>query len=222
MVQRDQNHNLARNLNGLDIRLLRLHLRDCHSEDTILHCSLDLIHLSILRKPKPPQELATATLHSMPRVFLLFLLHFPLSAYLEHSIIFNFNLHFLFVEPRKISFEHMGFWGLLPIHTDENGKSLNGSQISSENGSSMLLRWLPKKLGIRDILIKSSSTKKTFEVLTMTLTNSDWFGKKECGSEFIGSWGFFSIKFIPKAQQWCQKKIPLRRFCHKADRMILG
>ncbi|KAK7849180.1 hypothetical protein CFP56_003412 [Quercus suber] len=72
------------------------------------------------RKPKPPQEFAATTLHSMPRVFLLFLLHLPLSAYLQHSVIFNLNLHLLFVEPRKISLEHMGFWGLLPIHASVN------------------------------------------------------------------------------------------------------
>ena len=75
---------------------------------------------SIFRKPKLPQELAAATLHSMPRLFLLFLLHFPLSAYLEHSVIFNFDLYFLFLKPRKISFEHMRFWGLLPIHAGIN------------------------------------------------------------------------------------------------------
>ena len=109
MLYKDHDHNLAKNLDGLDIRLLHLYLRNRHSENTILHCSLNLIHLSILRKPKPPQELAAAMLHSMPCLFLLFLLHFPLCAYLEHSVIFNFDLYFLFLKPKKISFEHMDF-----------------------------------------------------------------------------------------------------------------
>ena len=49
MLYRDQDHNLARNLNGLDIKLLHPYLRNRHRKNTILHSSLNLIHLSIFR-----------------------------------------------------------------------------------------------------------------------------------------------------------------------------
>ncbi|KAK7814681.1 hypothetical protein CFP56_002716 [Quercus suber] len=144
---KDQNHNLARNLNGLDLRLLHFHLRNSHSENTILHGSLNLIHLSILRKPKPPQELSAATLHSMPRVFLFFLLHFPLSAYLEHLSSSTSTFTSSLLSPGRsalntwasgVSFQST--WALtkaevsLQTEVQIEWEILNGSQISSKNG----------------------------------------------------------------------------------------
>ncbi|KAJ6897056.1 hypothetical protein NC651_023061 [Populus alba x Populus x berolinensis] len=56
----------------------------------------------------------------MPCVVLVFLLHAPLSANLEDSVIFNLNLHLLLLKPWKICLEDMGFWGLFPINAGVN------------------------------------------------------------------------------------------------------
>ncbi|KAJ6927588.1 hypothetical protein NC651_011582 [Populus alba x Populus x berolinensis] len=107
---------LTRDFNRLDFRFLDLFFRHSHGKNSIFHRSLDLIHFCILRQPEPPQELATASLHTLPCIFLVFLLHIPFSANLKHSVIFDFDLHFLFFKPRKICLEYMGFWGLFPIN----------------------------------------------------------------------------------------------------------
>jgi len=111
------NHTIASTskFNGFHIRLLDLHLRNSDRKNPILHRPFHLLHLHIFRQPEPPHELAAATLHSMPRVVLVFLLLIPLSADLEHSVIFYLNLHLLLLQPRKIGLEHVGFWGLLPV-----------------------------------------------------------------------------------------------------------
>ncbi|WRX33570.1 hypothetical protein QQP08_026057 [Theobroma cacao] len=87
-----------------------------HSEHSIFHGSLNLIHLGILRQSEPPHELATATFHTMPSVVLVFLLYIPLSTYLKHPVIFNLHLHFFFLKPWKISLEDVSFWGFLPVN----------------------------------------------------------------------------------------------------------
>jgi hypothetical protein len=105
----------TRNFNGFHLRLLHLLLGNCDSKNPILHGSLHLLHLHIFRRPEPPHELPAASLHPMPRVVLVFLLHIPLSADLEHSVFFDLHLHFLLLQPRKIGLEHVGFWGLVPV-----------------------------------------------------------------------------------------------------------
>ncbi|KAL9413546.1 hypothetical protein AB3S75_042102 [Citrus x aurantiifolia] len=51
----------------------------------------------------------------VPFVVLVFLLDAPLAADLKDSPVLNFNLHFLFLEPRKIRLENMSFQGFFPI-----------------------------------------------------------------------------------------------------------
>ncbi|KAK7843403.1 60s ribosomal protein l6-1 [Quercus suber] len=72
-------------------------LRNSNSKNPILHRSLNLIHLHILRQPETPHELATAPLDTMPRVILVFLLYLPLSTNPNHSVIFDLDFHFLLV-----------------------------------------------------------------------------------------------------------------------------
>uniref|UniRef100_A0A3N7F1Q2 Uncharacterized protein n=1 Tax=Populus trichocarpa TaxID=3694 RepID=A0A3N7F1Q2_POPTR len=107
---------LTRDFNSLDTRFLELLFRHSHNKNSVFHRSLDLIHFRILGQPKPPQELATASLHPMPCIVLVFLLYIPISANLKHPVIFNFDLHFLFFKPWKICLEDMGFWCLFPIN----------------------------------------------------------------------------------------------------------
>ncbi|KAJ6691965.1 hypothetical protein OIU79_013857 [Salix purpurea] len=99
----------------LGISFLDFLLRHSDSKHPVLHPCLDLIYLGILRQLEPSQELATATLNTMPCVILVFLLHAPLSSDLKHPVIFNLDFHLLLFNPRKISFEDMGFWGLFPV-----------------------------------------------------------------------------------------------------------
>ncbi|BAT73693.1 hypothetical protein VIGAN_01120700 [Vigna angularis var. angularis] len=108
---------LTRNLNGLDFRLLNIFLGNSNSKNTILHRSLHFIHFCILRQSEPPQELPTATLHTMPRIVLIFLLNVSLTAYLKNLIIFYLNLHFLLLQSWNLSLEHVCLWRLLPVHT---------------------------------------------------------------------------------------------------------
>ncbi|KAF4374293.1 hypothetical protein F8388_002191 [Cannabis sativa] len=107
----------TRYFNGFDIRLLDLFFRDCNGKNSILHCSFDLIHFRILRKPEPPHELPAAPLHPVPRVVLIFLLNVPLSADVEDSIIFDLHFHLFLLQPRNIGSEHVGLRSLLPVHS---------------------------------------------------------------------------------------------------------
>ncbi|KAL4587676.1 hypothetical protein LXL04_000549 [Taraxacum kok-saghyz] len=149
----------SKDLNGLDIRLLHFFLGHGNREHSVFHGCFHLIHLSILRQPEPSGELPAAAFDSMPCIVFIFFLHISLATDLKDPVVFNLHLDFFFLDPRKIGLEHMGFWGFLPIHTgvcqrregDEMGKSLKGSQTSSENGSKTLLRRPPKKLGMIDI-----------------------------------------------------------------------
>ncbi|KAG6681264.1 hypothetical protein I3842_13G083800 [Carya illinoinensis] len=84
-------------LPSLYVWFLHLHFGNGNSENPVFHRSLNLIHLCILWLPEPPQELATAALHPVPGV-------------VSHSVVFNFSLHFLLLEPREIRLEHVGFW----------------------------------------------------------------------------------------------------------------
>ncbi|PON87597.1 hypothetical protein TorRG33x02_165900 [Trema orientale] len=51
----------------------------------------------------------------MPLVSLLLLFSGPLTADLEHSAVFHLDLHLFFLQPRKISFEHVCIRGLPPV-----------------------------------------------------------------------------------------------------------
>ncbi|RDX65856.1 hypothetical protein CR513_55442, partial [Mucuna pruriens] len=106
----------TRDIYGLYIRFLNLLFGNSDSENPIFHRSFNLIYFGIIWQSEPPHELATASLHTMPRIFLVFLLNVPLSTYLKNFVIFNFNLHFFFVEAWYICLEYVCFWGLLPIH----------------------------------------------------------------------------------------------------------
>ncbi|KAF2294444.1 hypothetical protein GH714_011448 [Hevea brasiliensis] len=69
---------------------------------------------------KPPGKLSTTAFQAMPSIILIFLLHMPLSANLQHLMIFNLNLHLFFSKARKISLEDMGCWGFLPVDAGAN------------------------------------------------------------------------------------------------------
>ncbi|TYJ05175.1 hypothetical protein E1A91_A12G146500v1, partial [Gossypium mustelinum] len=106
----------TRNLDGFDIRFLHFLLRNSYCKNPIIHGSFHLIHLHVLRQPEPPHELPTATFKPVPGVVLVFLLHIPLTTDLKHPIVFNLHFHFLFLEAREVSLEHMGFRGFFPVH----------------------------------------------------------------------------------------------------------
>ncbi|CAN1167061.1 hypothetical protein LINPERPRIM_LOCUS34581 [Linum perenne] len=107
----------TRDLNSLDLRLLNLHLRHRHRQHAVLHRRLHLLHLRILRQPKPPHELPAAPLNSVPRIVLILLLHVPLPADLQHPIVLHFDLHFLLLHPRQIRLEHVRLRRLLPVNS---------------------------------------------------------------------------------------------------------
>ncbi|CAN1150643.1 hypothetical protein LINPERPRIM_LOCUS18089 [Linum perenne] len=112
-----QNHalNLARDLNRLNIRLLNLGLGHSNSQHTVLHRRLNLLHLRILRQPKPPHELPAAPLHPVPRIVLVLLLHVPLPAYLQHPILLHLHFNLLLLQPRHVRLEHVRLGCLLPV-----------------------------------------------------------------------------------------------------------
>ncbi|CAN1816259.1 hypothetical protein LINPERHAP1_LOCUS27714, partial [Linum perenne] len=95
--------------------LLLLCLRNSNSQHTILHPSLHLIHLRILRQPEPPHELPAAPLHPVPLIVLLLLLFTPLSANLQYPPFFHLHLHFFLLQPRHIRFKHMSLRSLFPV-----------------------------------------------------------------------------------------------------------
>ncbi|MCD7454220.1 hypothetical protein HAX54_023975 [Datura stramonium] len=140
---------LTRDLNGLDIRLLRLFLWNGNSEHSILHGRLNLVHLSVLRKSESSHKFASS-LHAMPSIILIFLLHVPLSADLKNPIVFDLHFYFLLLKPWEISLEHIGLGvsfqstrvlanaEVSPELETGNPNSLNGSNTSIENGSNML------------------------------------------------------------------------------------
>ena len=107
---------LACNLNRLHIRLLNLHLRNTNSKHSILHPRFHLIHLSILRQPKPSEKTTLASLNAMPGIILVFLLNFPLSTYLQNTILFDLNFHFLLLHTGKIGLEDVCFRCFLPVN----------------------------------------------------------------------------------------------------------
>ncbi|RDX83863.1 hypothetical protein CR513_35175, partial [Mucuna pruriens] len=115
-TKKQPKHRSTRDIYGLYIRFLNLLFGNSDSKNPIFHRSLNLINLGIIWQSEPPHELATATLDTMPSVFVVFLLNVPLTAYLKNIVIFNFNLDFLFVEAGYIGLEHVCFWGLLPIN----------------------------------------------------------------------------------------------------------
>ncbi|KAF4374285.1 hypothetical protein F8388_002183 [Cannabis sativa] len=107
-------------LNRFDIRLLHFLLGNSDSQHSILHCSLHLIHLRILRQPEPPEELPAAAFHPVPRVILVFLLHIPLSADLQHSALLDLHLHLLLLKPWYIGLEHVSLRSFFPIDSSVN------------------------------------------------------------------------------------------------------
>ncbi|KAF4372675.1 hypothetical protein G4B88_024219 [Cannabis sativa] len=111
---------LGRDVNSFDIRLLDFLLGNSDSQHSILHCSLQLIHLRILRQPEPPEELPAAAFHPVPRVVLVFLLHIPLSADLQHSSLLDLHLHLLLLKPWYIGLEHVSLRSFFPINSSGN------------------------------------------------------------------------------------------------------
>ncbi|KAJ4971158.1 hypothetical protein NE237_004257 [Protea cynaroides] len=73
------------------------------------------IHLSILREPEPAEELAAATLHTVPHIILLFHLFAPLPTDLKDASLLHLHLLFFLLEPRKVSLGDVGFRSLFPI-----------------------------------------------------------------------------------------------------------
>ncbi|QHN91667.1 17.3 kDa class I heat shock protein [Arachis hypogaea] len=98
------------------LRPLLFNLRDSYGQHAILHSCPDLIHISILGQPEPPNELARTSLHAVPPVILLLLLPAPLTTYLQHPPVLNLHLHFFLLQPRKIHIEHVRLRSLLPVH----------------------------------------------------------------------------------------------------------
>lgn len=116
MAKRHWPFSLARDVNVLDLRFLLLLLRNSYSKHSILHTGLNLIHLRILWQPELAEELPDAPLDTVPLVILVLLLFASLSTNLENSAFFHLYFHFFFLKSRKVSFENMSFWGLLPIN----------------------------------------------------------------------------------------------------------
>ncbi|KAF4374289.1 hypothetical protein F8388_002187 [Cannabis sativa] len=107
-------------LNRFDIRLFDFLLGNSDSQHSILHCSLHLIYLRILRQPEPPEELPAAAFHPVPRVVLVFLLHIPLSADLQHSSLLDLHLHLLLLKPWYIGLEHVSLRSFFPVNSSVN------------------------------------------------------------------------------------------------------
>ncbi|RDX83869.1 hypothetical protein CR513_35166, partial [Mucuna pruriens] len=151
---------LSRYFYGLNIRLLNLFLGDSDSENSIFHRSLHLINFDILRQSEPPHELATATLHTTPRVIVIFLLKVPLSADLKNPIIFNMHLYFLLLEARNINLEHVRLWGLLPIHLSAHKCRILRIKRS---GEMKILEGVPHVQGQRIQHVTPSPTEKAWD-----------------------------------------------------------
>ncbi|KAK3031073.1 hypothetical protein RJ639_035104 [Escallonia herrerae] len=106
---------MARNVDGFNNRLLRLLLGDSDSQHAVLHGSLHLIHLRVLRQPEPSEETAAAPLHAVPHIGCLFLLLVPLPADLQDPPFLHLHLHFLLLHSRQVRLEHVRLRGLLPV-----------------------------------------------------------------------------------------------------------
>lgn len=102
-------------LDGLDLRFGFRRFRRSNSEYAVLHGRLHLIQHDVLRQPESPEELAAASLHSMPFTILLLALSAPLSTYFEHLSFFELHFHLFLVESRKVGLEDVGISRLLPV-----------------------------------------------------------------------------------------------------------
>ncbi|KAK2966430.1 hypothetical protein RJ640_025978 [Escallonia rubra] len=90
-------------------------LGNSDSQHAVLHGSLHLIHLRVIRQPEAAEEPAAAPLHAVPPVVLLFLLPVPLPADLEDPPFLHLHLHFLLLQPRQVRLEHVRLRCLLPV-----------------------------------------------------------------------------------------------------------
>ncbi|KAK2996470.1 hypothetical protein RJ639_026364, partial [Escallonia herrerae] len=127
--------------------------------------------------PEPADELAAAPLHAVPPVRLLLLLPAPLAADLEHLPSSTSTFTSSFFSPGRstlitcgsgVSFQLTRGLATAAVSLPQLGalvtapKPSNGSKMSREKGSKMLLRLPPKKLGIRAMFSFALDNKKRF------------------------------------------------------------
>ncbi|ESQ51460.1 hypothetical protein EUTSA_v10017313mg [Eutrema salsugineum] len=141
MLLKKRERNLTGDLNRFDISFLRLRFRHSHSQNSILHRSFHLIHLHILRQPKPPRKLPTRSLHTVPRVVLILLLHVSLSTDLQNAVFLDLHLHFLLLKSRQVRLEHVRLRRLPPVHTCVHDRSVFSRKRGRHRRK--LLEWIP-------------------------------------------------------------------------------
>ncbi|KAF3783237.1 hypothetical protein EJ110_NYTH18567 [Nymphaea thermarum] len=105
----------TRDLDGLDLWFWLRCFRHSYSKYPVLHGRLHLIEHHVLRQPESAEELAAASLHSVPLFILLLALSAPLPAYFEHVSFFELHLHLFLLQSREVGLEDVGFGRLLPV-----------------------------------------------------------------------------------------------------------
>eukprot|EP01018_Ginkgo_biloba_P017616 Gb_37649 [translate_table: standard] len=88
----------ARDFNGFDPGFRFRLFRHCHSQHSVLHGSLNLFYLGIIRQSETAKEASPRTFNAMPFLILLFFFLTAFSGYLQNSTLFYLYFNLLFLQ----------------------------------------------------------------------------------------------------------------------------